>query len=150
MGHNGATEFSRPLVPTIPVQTRPHSHQRYGFSVSGHRPADGRFRKMALTFWTSHIIYLSNSTGGTKNGPNDDDDIRRLGRSVGCERRCSRHSKAQDTRSATPTPTTTSNTATFASIGAPHSHEVVISRYAEIITRHDKAGLPISLVKDCF
>jgi hypothetical protein len=50
-------------------------------------------------------------------------------------------------RNATPAPASTSNTATFASIGAPPSHEVVKQRLA---LNSQRAGLGMSLVANDF
>ena len=53
--HHGTRDFSRPLVPTLPIQAGPHFQLRYGHFAARDRPAHDRFGILALTFWTGHI-----------------------------------------------------------------------------------------------
>jgi len=64
--HDGTgDDVSRPLVPTFPIQTGPHSHERYGHFASGDRPALDRFDTMGFTPWAGHVLPLNFASATT-------------------------------------------------------------------------------------
>lgn len=129
---------SRPLVPTFPIQTGPLIQCRYGHFAAGHCPAQDRFGIMALTFWTRHIT-LQFRRRGTMKAPSYDC----VRGDFGFEGRRECRSNALIMSHARPALTINSNTARFASIGAPDSHQFVRQRLP-LNTRRTRLGNPLA------